>query len=64
MKRLGILTFSYFFGYFEKFLGYFWPLLGISPATWLRLHLSSLVRNTFGPLPMNAAKLATRLYYL
>ena len=42
MIELGILAFSYFFGYFEKNSGYFWLLLSISPATWLRLHLRSL----------------------
>ena len=42
MVRLGILAIGYFFGYFKKNFGYFWLLLGISPATWLCLHLSSL----------------------
>ena len=43
MIGLGISAFGYFFGYFEKNFGYFWLLLGISPATWLRLHLRSLL---------------------
>ena len=45
-----ILVLGYFFGYYEKFFGYFWLLLGVSSATWLRHHLASLsVSPSVGP---------------
>ena len=41
-----ILVLGYFFGYYEKFFGYFWLFLGVSSATWLRHHLATLTLAT------------------
>ena len=46
MLILDILVFGYFFGYYKKFFGYFWLLLGVSSATWLRHHLATLLLGT------------------
>ena len=55
-----ILVLGYFFGYYEKFFGYFWLFLGVSSATWLRHHLATLAVG-MGPTAQPQAELVLRV---